>query len=82
MSALNEQFSIPVEIVNNRNNRSEENVAYTVVLSWPETQQATSAYDAIDILFTIAFKKIILDKNLGYIKLIDLFSYYLLLHIL
>ncbi|CAF1150856.1 unnamed protein product, partial [Rotaria sordida] len=63
--ALIEQFSVQVQIMNARDNYSDANVAYTVVLSGSQVQ-VTLAYDALEMLLTMSLQKKTLDKNIGF----------------
>jgi len=69
-----EQYSIQVQIENNRNDYPEENVAYTVVLTNSQMQQLMLAYDALDMFFGMCLQTKVFDKNIGNILLKYLFS--------
>jgi hypothetical protein len=69
-----EQYSIQVQIENNRNDYPEENVAYTVVLTNSQMQPLMLAYDALDMFFGMCLQTKVFDKNIGNILLKYLFS--------
>ncbi|CAM4880187.1 unnamed protein product [Rotaria socialis] len=76
--ALVADFLVQTQILNGADNRSEENVAYTIVLSGSQLPKVTQAYDALDLLLTTSLKIKFVDKNIGTIE-IEVFIFVTLL---